>query len=77
MNQLGQIEKDLLGIKEYPAGLSHLYEGWRFFRRYPIVPITVLVLLVFFALAANILADHDPRSGGIRDRHIPPAWTEE
>ena len=35
------------------------------------------MLLVFFALAANILADHDPRSGGIRDRHIPPAWTEE
>ena len=77
MSQLGQIEKDLLGIKDYRPGISHLYEGWRFFRRYPIIPITVLALLVFFALAANILAEHDPRSGGIRDRHIPPAWTEE
>ena len=77
MSQLGQIEKDLLGIKEYRPGISHLYDGWRCFRRYPIIPVTVLVLLVFFALAANILAAHDPRSGGIRDRHIPPVWTQE
>ena len=76
-SQLGQIEKDLLGIKDYPPGISHLYEGWRFFRRYPLIPITVLSILVFCALAANILASHDARSGGIRDRHIPPAWTEE
>ena len=77
MTQLNQIEKDLLGIKEYRPGLSHLYDGRRYFRRYPLIPITVLSLLVLFALAANVLAEHDPRSGGIRDRHIPPAWTEE
>ena len=77
MSQLGQIEKDLLGIKDYPSGISHLYNGWRFFRRYPLIPIAVLAILIFCALAANILASHDARSGGIRDRHIPPAWTEE
>ena len=25
----------------------------------------------------DVLATQDPRQGGIRDRHIPPAWTEE
>ncbi|SVD22150.1 uncharacterized protein METZ01_LOCUS375004, partial [marine metagenome] len=49
MSQLSQIEKDLLGIKEYRPGISDLYDGWRFFRRYPLIPITVLTLLVFFA----------------------------
>ena len=41
------------------------------------IPIAILALLILSGLLADVLATQDPRKGGIRDRHIPPAWTEE
>jgi peptide/nickel transport system permease protein len=49
---------------------------WRFIRRWPVIPGAVLVILIFTAVFAPLLAPHDVREGGILRRHIPPMWME-
>ncbi len=72
-----QIEKDLLGIREYPPVLRELRAAWRFSRRWPTLPLLILVSLTFSGVFAGPLAPHDERAGGIRDRHIPPVWSAD
>ena len=69
-----QIERDLLGERQYPPVIQQLAVTWRFTRRYPTIPLVVLAVLIFIAVFAPFLAPHDTRSGGIRNRHLPPAW---
>ena len=69
-----QIERDLLGLRRYPPVIQQLAVTWRFTRRYPTIPLVVLAILIFIAVFAPLLAPHDTRSGGIRNRHLPPAW---
>ena len=69
-----QIERDLLGERQYPPVIQQLAVTWRFTRRYPTIPLVVLAILIFIAVFAPFLAPHDTRSGGIRNRHLPPAW---
>ena len=69
-----QIERDLLGLRRYPPVIQQLAVTWRFTRRYPTIPLVVLAVLIFIAVFAPFLAPHDTRSGGIRNRHLPPAW---
>lgn len=48
---------------------------WRWLRGYPLIPIFVLlVLLVFPAIFADVLAPHDPTQGAIRNRRQPPIF---
>ena len=72
--QQTQLERDLLGVRQYPPGIQQLAVAWRFTRRYPTIPLVVLAILIFIAVFAPFLAPHSTRSGGIRDRHLPPAW---
>ncbi|SVA42734.1 uncharacterized protein METZ01_LOCUS95588, partial [marine metagenome] len=72
-----QLEMDLMGIRNYPPGISHLWEFWKFMRRYPAIPLAVIAILIFCGIFAPQLSPHDPRAGGIRDRHLPPAWTQQ
>ncbi len=54
---------------------SALRRTWRWLRRYPLISVLVLlVLLVFPALFADLLAPHDPMLGAIRDRRQPPVF---
>jgi len=69
-----QIERDLLGERQYPPVIQQLAVTWRFTRRYPTIPLVVLGILIFIAVFAPLLAPHSTRSGGIRLRHLPPAW---
>ena len=47
------------------------------FRRLPIVPVTVVILLIFIAVFAELVAPNHPLEGDLDDRNVPPAWTEE
>lgn len=58
------------GIK--PA--DYWYVFWGFMRRYPVVPVVILVLLVTCALLAPILSPHDPVRGNLRASGIPPVF---
>ena len=58
------------------------HRGWisgiKEIRRYPIIPITVLlIVLVIPAAFAPLVAPHDPYEGGLKSRLIPPAWETE
>ena len=47
-------------------------------RRYPVIPITViLLLLVVPAIGANWIAPHDPYDGDLNERLLPPVWVGE
>src|SRR2546428_13968558 len=52
--------------------------GWRFaaFRSegFPFIPTTILLVLVFVAVFADVIAPWDPEIGTLGDRFRPPAW---
>jgi peptide/nickel transport system permease protein len=41
---------------------------------YPVIPLAIIVLMVFIALAADVLAPHNPEVGSLAMRFRPPAW---
>lgn len=71
---LTEIERDLLGMREYPPVVRELRSAWQFMRRWPAIPMAVLAALVFCGIFADVLATHDPYSGGLVRRHQPPPW---
>lgn len=51
--------------------------GWRALRRYPLVPLTILVFfLVIPAVFAPLVAPYDPFAGSLGARLVPPVWQE-
>lgn len=60
-----------------PAAPGALRRVWTLLRRYPVVPVGILlVALVIPAIFAEVVAPHDPIDGDLRDRLLPPAWTD-
>lgn len=52
-------------------------ERWRHARRYPLVPLALLLfLLVIPAVLAPWVAPHDPFQGALSNRLMPPAWQD-
>jgi peptide/nickel transport system permease protein len=45
-------------------------------RSAPLIPMTILAVLVLTAVFADFLAPHDPTIGNLRLRYRPPAWQE-
>ncbi len=72
--QMTQIERDLLGMRDYPPVVSQFRTAWMFLRRWPVIPMAVLATLIFCGVFAPALATHDPYSGSIRSRQQPPPW---
>ena len=50
---------------------------WRIFRRYPILPVLVIIAIIVSAIFAPLLATHDPLIGNLRDQDRPPFWQSE
>lgn len=50
---------------------------WRFFRRYPILPLLIVFAIVIAAVFAPLLAPHDPLVGNLRHQDRPPFWQSE
>ena len=48
---------------------------YRKLKRLPIIPLSILGLVVFAGLFAPLLAPHDPEMGELRERNMPPAWS--
>ena len=57
------------------SGNLSLFTGISAVRRYPLIPIVILiVVLVIPAAFANILSPYDPVKGDLKERLIPPFW---
>jgi peptide/nickel transport system permease protein len=41
---------------------------------FPVIPVTIIALMVLIALAADLLAPHNPEIGSLGLRFRPPAW---
>lgn len=67
-----------IGAAVAASGRLGVLERWRavwaFMRRYPVVPLLILVLLVGCALLAPLLAPHDPLRGNLRASGTPPIF---
>ena len=46
-------------------------QGWWFVRRYPVIPIAVLIILVITAIIGPTVAPYERDVGIIGDRHLP------
>ena len=48
-----------------------------FFRQWPIIPGSILLLLLICGFFAPLIAPEDPVAATLRARNTPPAWSEE
>ena len=53
---------------------SLFFRIWRFVRRYPVLPGTIIALLVVMALFAGQISPHHPLDSTISDTGAPPVW---
>ena len=49
---------------------------WRESRRWPIIPVFILLVLVVMAIFAPLIAPHSPTKSIILERRSPPVWDE-
>ena len=67
-----QLSEDLL--RQIGAEKNSLGRIWSFIRRWPIIPLFLLALLIFTGVFADLLAPHDPIIARPDNRNIPPVW---
>ena len=48
-----------------------------YLRRWPIIPILIIVTICICAVFADIIAPHDPIESSLRARNTPPIWYPE
>ena len=46
------------------------------FGEWPVIPIFIIVMMVFVALAADLISPHGPVESVLRARNTPPVWME-
>jgi len=57
------------------SAVSGLFAGISAVRRYPLIPIIILIIVLGIPAAfANILSPYDPVKGDLKERLIPPFW---
>lgn len=67
---------DLSGIVVAPpTRLAQAAGIYRKLRRWPLIPVFLLGLVVFAGLFAPLISPHDPEKGELQERNIPPAWS--
>ena len=66
---------DILGLPSSDGSI--VSRAYQFIRRWPVIPIALVVLLVLCAAFAGLLAPHDPERGDLRERNVPPLWSAE
>jgi len=53
-----------------------IIESYSFIRRWPIIPVFIILIIVICALFAEFVAPHDPIESSLRARNHPPIWAE-
>ena len=51
-----------------------LAASWRFMRRWPVIPVVILVVMVVCAIFAPLLTTHNQEYGDLRAPNTPPSW---
>ncbi|MYE40779.1 MAG: hypothetical protein F4X27_11230, partial [Chloroflexi bacterium] len=53
---------------------SRLSGIYRAFRRWPVIPVILLGLVLFAGIAAPWISPHTPNKQSLADRKLPPFW---
>jgi peptide/nickel transport system permease protein len=68
----------MLTIKILKLPIFYLSEAWRLLRRYPIISVFLIFLLLFTGIFADLIAPHDPIKQNLRSRNAPGyLWDKE
>ncbi len=57
--------------------LSGLSIAWQFIRRWPVIPVVILIMLLIFAVFAPLIAPSDPNYQNLRSNLARPFWYNE
>ena len=57
--------------------LRPLSRSWNFVRRWPVIPVFVLVVLAVFAIFSPLIAPHEPNDQNLRSSLAKPFWYTE
>ena len=63
--------------RDFAPSTNPFVAGFQTFRRWPVIPVAIVLILVFVAVFAELVAPHDPLDGELADRNVPPVWDEE
>ena len=55
--QMTQMERDLLGVHDYPPVVRQFRAIWSFLRRWPAIPMSVLSILILAGIFAPVLSE--------------------
>jgi peptide/nickel transport system permease protein len=72
---MAAIETGRIVVAPAPAR-ARVAKTLRALRRWPIIPVLLLSLVVIAGVTAPWISPHDPEVGSLRDRTLPPAWME-
>ena len=62
---------------EFAPSTSRAVVAFQTFRRWPVIPVAIVLILVFVAIFAELVAPHDPLEGDLEDVRVGPVWDEE
>ena len=66
---------EVTGIVLQPTGpLTRVTGVYRKLRRWPVLPVSLLAIVLVAGLTAPWISPHDPERGNLQERHIPPFW---
>lgn len=65
------------GVGELTVKNNGIKAAYLVFRRWPIIPVFIVLVLVIVAIFAPLVAPHDPLEGDLNDRNVAPAWLED
>ena len=64
-----------LVVQPAPVSVRIARRAWRL-RRWPLIPMLILVIFILTGVFAPLIAPHDPERGNLRERNLPPVWEE-
>ena len=62
---------------DFAVPTSRTVVAFQTLRRWPVIPVAIVLILVFVAIFAELVAPHDPLEGDLADVRVGPVWDEE
>jgi len=65
-------EPQLTGTRDFSGVIGKLGYAWWILRRYPVIPVFILVLLLITSVGGSLIAPHSYITGNLNDNLLPP-----
>ena len=61
---------------DLPNGKTGISKYFQIVRRYPVIPLLIILLIFTFAIFSALIAPKDPEINSLRHRNYPPVWLD-